>query len=196
VTTLILASASAVRARLLREAGVAFGVRTPGVDEAVLKEKLRGSGAEEVAGALAEAKALDVSAACPGAWVLGCDQVLVCDSRLFDKAHDGEEARRTLAFLRGKTHHLVSAAVLVENGTPVWRHVERAALKMRDFSDEFLDSYLKTEGKLVLGAVGCYHLEGRGSQLFETVSGDFFCVLGLPLLPLLAALREKGILKT
>lgn len=196
MSALILASASAVRARLLREAGVAFDVRPAAVDEAALKRTLSGAAAEEVAGALAKAKALAVEADFPDALVLGCDQVLICDGRLFDKARDVGEAREALAFLRGKDHRLVSAAVLAESGQVVWRHVEAATLTMRDFSDEFLASYLAAEGQTVLGAVGCYHLEGRGAQLFQSVRGDFFCVLGLPLLPLLAALRGRGILAT
>lgn len=193
MSALILASASAVRARLLREAGVAFDVRPAAVDEAALKRTLSGAAAEAVAGALAEAKALAVAADFPDALVLGCDQVLVCDGRLFDKARDVGEAHAVLAFLRGKEHRLVSAVVLAERGQVVWRHVEAAALTMRDFSDEFLASYLAAEGRIVLGAVGCYHLEGRGAQLFDSVRGDFFCVLGLPLLPVLAALRRRGI---
>lgn len=196
MSALILASASAARARLLREAGVAFEVRPADVDEAALKRKQPGASAEAVAGALAEAKALAVAADFPDALVLGCDQVLVCGDRLFDKARDIGEARETLAFLRGKDHRLVSAAVLAERGQVVWRHVEAATLTMRDFSDEFLASYLAAEGQTVLGAVGCYHLEERGAQLFQSVRGDFFCVLGLPLLPLLAALRGRGILAT
>ena len=195
MTMLILASASGIRARLLREAGVCFGVRPPNVDETNIKQRLRAGGvaSEAFADALAEAKALDVSNASPQALVLGCDQVLVSGDRLFDKARDTAEARETLAFLRGKDHHLVSACVLAQGGKPVWRYAERATLHMRAFSDEFLDAYLKTEGKLVLSAVGCYQLEGRGAQLFDTIEGDFFCVLGLPLLPLLAALRERGL---
>ena len=195
MTMLILASASGIRARLLREAGVRFGVRPPDVDEPKIKAGLHASGVanEAFADALAEAKALDVSSASPQALVLGCDQVLVCGDRLFDKARDTAEARQTLAFLRGKDHYLISACVLAQGGKPVWRYVERATLHMRAFSDEFLDTYLKDEGKLVLGAVGCYQLEGRGAQLFDKIEGDFFCVLGLPLLPFLAALRERGL---
>lgn len=192
---LILASASGIRAKLLREAGVRFGVRPPDVDEAAIKLQLKKNGAasDAFADALAEAKALNVSAASPHALVLGCDQVLVCDGKLFDKARDTAEAREVLTVLRGREHHLISACVLAEGGKPVWRYAERASLSMRAFSDDFLETYLKDEGKLVLGSVGCYQLEGRGAQLFDRIAGDFFCVLGLPLLPLLAALRARGL---
>jgi len=194
--TLILASASNVRARLLREAGVQFGVRPPDLDEDEEKSTLRQQGVphKDFAAALAEAKALNVSAAIPQALVLGCDQTLLCADRLFDKPRDTAEARENLAFLRGKTHQLICGAVLAENGKPVWRHVERADLTMRAFSDAFLDAYIKNEGSLILSSVGCYQLEGRGAQLFETVKGDYFTVLGLPLIPLLAVLRERGLL--
>ena len=194
--TLILASASNMRARLLREAGVQFGVRPPDLDEDEEKSTLRQQGVphKDFAAALAEAKALNVSAAIPQALVLGCDQTLLCADRLFDKPRDTAEARENLAFLRGKTHQLICGAVLAENGKPVWRHVERADLTMRAFSDAFLDAYIKNEGSLILSSVGCYQLEGRGAQLFETVKGDYFTVLGLPLIPLLAVLRERGLL--
>jgi septum formation protein len=195
MTMLILASASGIRARLLREAGVRFGVRPAEVDEPAIKQRLRAAGtaSDAFADALAEAKALNVSEASPQALVLGCDQVLVCEGRLFDKARDTSEAREVLKFLRGREHHLISACVLTQGGKPVWRYAERASLHMRAFSDEFLEAYLKDEGKLVLSSVGCYQLEGRGAQLFDRIAGDFFCVLGLPLLPLLAALRERGL---
>jgi len=143
---------------------------------------------------LAQAKALNVSDTSPQALVLGCDQVLVCEDRLFDKARDIAEARETLAFLRGRRHYLISACTLAEAGKVVWRYSERASLTMRDFSDDFLDEYLKNEGKLVLSSVGCYQLENRGAQLFDSITGDFFCILGLPLLPLLTALRGRGLL--
>ena len=189
---LILASSSGIRARLLREAGLKFGVRPPDVDEDAIKQDQAATPPDQLAVALAEAKARNVSQASPQALVLGCDQVLVCDGRRIDKARDINDARQVLTFLRGKPHHLISACVLAENGVPVWRHSEQARLCMRDFSDAFLETYLRNEGKLVLGSVGCYMLEGRGSQLFDSIEGDFFCILGLPLLPLLAALRQRG----
>ena len=195
MTMLILASASGVRARLLREAGVRFGVRPADLDESRVKSALKEKGIsnEDMADALAEAKARNVSEASPHALVLGCDQVLVCEDRLFDKPRDAREANEHLAFLRGKTHTLISACVLVKGGTCVWRHQERASLHMRPFSDAFLASYLKAEGMAILSSVGCYQLEGRGAQLFDKIEGDFFSILGLPLIPLLHALRAHGI---
>jgi len=196
MSMLILASASSIRARLLREAGVLFGVRPAEIDEDALKASLQaeGTGNEEVAEVLAREKALHVSKASPQALVLGCDQVLVCEGKLFGKAHDLAEARAALQLLRGKAHSLITACALVQNGTELWRCRQQARLWMRPFSDEFLDVYLKAEGGTVLGSVGCYRLEGRGAQLFERVEGDFFAILGLPLVPLLAALREHGVL--
>ncbi len=198
MTMLILASASGVRARLLREAGVRFGVRPADVDESQLKKTFCESGTTSagMAAALAEAKALNVSQASPHALVLGCDQALVCEGRLFDKSRDAGEAREMLAFLRGKDHQLISASALALGGKVVWRNQEMATLRMRNFSDAFLEAYLKAEGTIVLSSVGCYHLEGRGAQLFERIEGDFFSILGLPLIPLLGALREHGIVET
>lgn len=195
MTMLILASASGVRARLLREAGVRFGVRPADLDEASAKKELQSKGitSDGMAAALAEQKALDVSQASPHALVLGCDQVLVCENRIFDKPRDAAEAQETLQFLRGKAHHLITACVLAQTSEVVWQHQERATLWMRDFSDAFLQSYLKTEGMAIMSAVGCYQLEGRGAQLFDRVEGNFFSILGLPLIPLLGALRRHGI---
>lgn len=192
---LVLASASGVRARLLREAGVRFGVRPADIDEEAVKSTLyqQGLPIADFALALAEAKALNVSTVSPQALVLGCDQTLICGTRLFDKPKDVAEARENLSFLRGKEHQLVCACVLAQNGKPVWQHVESAHLTMRDFTNDFLDSYIKTEGSQILTSVGCYQLEGLGAQLFSAVTGDYFTVLGLPLIPLLGALREHGV---
>lgn len=198
MSMLILASASGVRARLLREAGLQFGVRPADIDENDVKADLRAKGIdnEHLAAALAEAKALNVSEASPQTLVLGCDQVLLCGARLFDKPRDVAEARENLVFLRGKSHRLISACALAQGGKIVWHHEECAALIMRNFSDAFLDAYLKSQGASVLSSVGCYQLEGRGAQLFQTVEGDFFSILGLPLIPLLGALRERGMAGT
>jgi septum formation protein len=192
---LVLASGSASRQAMLRAAGVAFEPIVPHVDEEAVKEALLADRqpARAVADALAELKALRISARVPEAVVLGADQVLVCDGQLYNKAADLSAARAVLKELRGKQHQLITAAVLARAATPIWRHVETAELWMRDFSDAFLDRYLAEVGESVLGAVGCYHIEGAGVQLFDRVAGDHFAIRGLPLLPLLAALRAQNL---
>jgi septum formation protein len=185
---LILASASKSRARLLENAGVPFSVRPANIDEDAVKAS--GLDASAVAEKLAELKATAVA----GELVLGADQVLVCDGGIVSKAVTLGEAAAQLRTLRGRRHVLISAAVLARGGTPVWRHVGESALWMRDFSDAFLESYLAAEGFGILGGVGCYRYEGSGAQLFSRVEGDYFSILGLPLVPLLAALREHGVI--
>jgi septum formation protein len=194
---LILASTSAVRAALLASAGVAFDAVPAHIDEDAAKESLLAEGVRPrgIADALAELKALRVSSTCPAALVLGADQVLDFGGELLSKAATMDAARAQLARLRGNSHKLMSAAVLVRDGSVVWRHVEESELRMRHFSEEFLDSYLLQEGEAVLGSVGCYRLESYGAQLFERIEGDYFSVLGLPLIPLLAALRNHGVLE-
>lgn len=194
MSLLVLASASAVRARLLREAGLDFSVRPAHVDEEAVKDSLLAEGAppRNTADALAELKAVRVSQSAPEAFVIGADQVLVFEGKLVSKCETLEEARLLLQNLRGKSHELVSATVLAKGGSPIWRHVETARLRVRPFSDAFLEDYLSTEGERILSSVGCYQLEGKGIQLFECIDGDYFTVLGLPLLPLLTALREHG----
>jgi len=197
MTTLILASASGIRARLLREAGVRFGVRPAELDEADETRSFHSKGrpVEELADVLAAAKAISVSKTSPHVVVLGCDQILVCDGTLFDKARDIAEARATLAALRGRAHTLISACCLASDGEVIWKHQERATLWMRSFSDDFLDTYLKNEGRSILGCVGCYQYESRGAQLFDRVKGDYFAILGLPLLAVLGALRDQDVLE-
>jgi septum formation protein len=196
VKPVVLASNSASRAALLRGAGVVFEVVGAGVDEAAMKTALlaKGAGPREVALHLADAKALKVSAARPDALVIGADQTLDLDGELFDKAEDLPEARERLMALRGKTHQLHSALTVADAGVATWRCVESPSLTMRDVSDAYLDGYLARGGEMLLGSVGCYLLEGEGAQLFDRIEGDYFAVLGLPLLPLLAVLREKGAL--
>ncbi|MBI1180712.1 MAG: septum formation protein Maf [Alphaproteobacteria bacterium] len=195
MTALILASASRVRAGLLEQAGVPFRARPADVDEAATKSAMAGSDPMTIAAALAELKARTVAHAHPDALVLGADQVLVCEGVAFDKPRDMDEARSHLRRLRGRTHHLCTAAAAVGEGTVLWRHQEQPALAMRSFDDRFIDAYLAGVGEDALLSVGAYQLEGRGAQLFERVDGDFFSILGLPLLPLLAFLRRRNVIE-
>lgn len=190
---IVLASSSATRIAMLRRAGVDLIADRPAVDEAGIKESLRADGASagDVAETLAELKAMRVSRGHPGALVIGADQMLECGAVWFDKPADADHARAQLTTLRGKTHTLVSSAVGVRDGVRLWHHTDRATLTMRLFSDEFLDGYLATVGPSVLESVGGYQLEGIGVQLFARVEGDWFTVLGLPLLPMLDWLRAQ-----
>ncbi len=194
----ILASGSASRKRILQAAGVPFTAVPADIDENRRKDALLAGGTEldRVAVALAEAKALHVSRAWPGALVLGADQALLFEDDLVSKCADLAAARVLLSRLRGKAHRLTSALALAKDGIVRWRHTATSVLHMRDFSDAFLDAYLSTEGEGILGCVGCYKLEGLGSQLFEAVEGDYFSILGLPLQPLLAELRRQGVIAT
>jgi septum formation protein len=191
--TLILASASAVRRRLLEAAGLDFEVDPARIDEEAAKAGLRANGMKprDQADALAELKALSVSRRRPGL-VIGADQMLAVEGETLDKPHDLDEARSHLLRLRGKTHELHSAAVVARDGAVLWRQVETPKLKMRDFSEAFLEDYLERVGEAAFASVGAYQLEALGVQLFERVEGDYFSVLGLPLLPLLAFLRQHG----
>jgi septum formation protein len=195
---IILASASEVRARLLRDAGVPVTVERAGLDEDEIKRAFRGENrpVEDCATALAEAKATRVSQRRPGRLVIGADQMLVCDGCWFDKPDDRDEARAQLAALRGRSHDLVSAVTVVRNGAVLWHAVDRARLAMRSFSDAFLDAYLDAIGDAALATVGSYLLEGPGVQLFAKIDGDYFSILGLPLLPLLDFLRGHGALRS
>jgi septum formation protein len=189
-----MASASASRAGLLRAAGVEFSVHPADLDEAALMAGMAGSQAASVVLALAGAKALTVSAARPGALVLGGDTVIALDGDLVSKCADMAAARALLQRMSGKDHLLVSAAALARDGNVIWRHASPVRMTVRPLSPAFLDAYLAAEGPAILSSVGCYHYEGRGAQLFDRVEGDYFSVLGLPLLPLLAALRQEGVI--
>jgi septum formation protein len=194
LSRVILASGSRARAVLLTGAGVPFEAVSPNVDEAELKAELTAQAMEPagIAAALAEHKALSVRA--DGALVIGADQTLELDGALFDKPQCLGEARQHLEFLRGRTHKLHSAVVLADGGRPVWSEIRTARLKMRNFSDGFLGGYLQREGDAILASVGGYRLEGEGVQLFEAIDGDYFTILGLPLLGLLDTLRSRGVL--
>ena len=193
-TRIVLASGSAIRDTLLRGAGVAFDVIPPRADEEAAKAKLVAEGAspEKVAAMLAALKAMDVAAREKGL-VIGCDQTLDLDGELIGKAVDLAEARYRLLQLRGRRHRLHSAVVVAEKGAPVWRASRTAHLSMRVFSEAFLDGYLERQGAKILSSVGCYQLEGEGVQLFDAIDGDYFTILGLPLLALLEFLRERGV---
>lgn len=192
---LILASGSAIRRQVLTAAGVSFRVARPPADEEAVKAELRatGLGPREQALALAEAKALSVSRDSPSAYVIGADQMLALGARVFDKPASRAEARANLMTLRGQAHHLLCAAVIARGDNIVWRALETPKLTMRAFSEAFLDDYLERAGEGALASVGAYQLEGLGAQLFEAIEGDYFCVLGLPLLPLLTFLRSEGL---
>jgi septum formation protein len=179
---------------MLEAVGLSFEVETPRVDEEAAKASLRAEGLKprDQADALAELKALSVSRKRAGL-VIGADQMLALGGEVFDKPKDAGEARDHLLRLRGQTHELITAAVVAKEGAIIWRHIDTPKLRMRAFSDAFLDGYLARAGDHVLRSVGAYQLEGLGAQLFERVEGDYFSVLGLPLLPLLAFLREHGI---
>jgi septum formation protein len=191
----ILASKSAARAAVLSGAGVPYEIAVAGVDEEALKQGLlaEGAGPREVADALAELKAIRVSRGREGL-VIGADQTLEFGGRLYDKAADLDEMRLRLQEFRGQTHLLHSAVVVAKDGAPIWREVVSAKLTMRAFSDAFLESYLVTEGPYALGCVGCYRLEGPGAQLFAKIEGDYFTILGLPLMGLLGLLRQHKVL--
>ena len=192
----VLASASEARAAMLRDAGVAVEIAPAHVDEETIKESFRAEGVSprDLADALAEAKARRVSASHPDALVIGADQVLVREGDTFDKPKDRADARAQLLHLRGGSHELLSAAVITVGGAPVWRHIGAARLTMRPFTEAFLDAYLDAEGDAVLTTVGGYRIEGRGAQLFSRISGDYFSILGMPLLEVLGYLRARNLL--
>jgi septum formation protein len=191
--TLILASGSASRRAMLEAAGMTFEIDPPHTDEEAAKASLRTEGLKprEQADALAELKALSVSRR-RGGFVIGGDQMLAIEGQTLDKPKDRAEARAHLKQLSGKTHELISAVVVARDAAVIWRHIETPRLKMRTLSDPFIENYLDRAGDEVLASVGAYQLEGLGAQLFERVEGDYFAVLGLPLLPLLSFLREHG----
>lgn len=192
---LVLASQSASRTAMLAAAGVPFVAEPAHADEAALKAAMAGRPPRDIADALAELKALKVSARHPQALILGSDSLAVLDDgTILDKPTSREEARDHLLRMSGRRHDLVSAAVIAESGRAVWRHVEAARMFVRPLSDAFVDAYLEAEWPAISGCVGCYRVEGPGVQLFSRVEGSHFTVLGMPLLPVLGFLRERGVL--
>lgn len=191
---LILASASPARAAILARAGVVARIQAARIDETEIKTALRGEGAKpnQVAETLAELKARRVSQRAVGSLVIGADQLLVCDDAWFDKPANRAQAVADLRALRGKTHSLFTAVCVLRDGARLWGHNTSARLTMRPLSDEFIHAYLEAAGAEALASVGAYQLEGLGAQLFARVEGDYFTILGLPLLPLLDFLRGHG----
>ena len=195
---LVLASGSRIRAELLENAGLSIEVDPADIDERAVEEPLLKAGfsPEDLALVLAEAKADNVSERRAGDLVIGADQILAFEGERHTKPENMEAARRQLLAFSGKTHELLSAVVISKDGEAIWRHVSTARLTMRDLSPPFVGHYLAQVGDVALSSVGAYQLEGPGVQLFEKIEGDYFTVLGLPLLPLLAELRKLNVLET
>lgn len=193
-TTIILASGSPYRRKLLENVGIDFDTRNPDVDERAVEAPLArsGVGPEDRALVLAEAKAAVVSEMLPEAVVIGADQTLSLDDEVLHKPADMDAARRRLLALSGKTHQLSSAVVLAQGGNAIWRHVSTAQMTMRRLEPAFVGRHLAQVGDVALTSVGAYQIEGPGIQLFERVEGDYFTIMGLPLLPLLHQLRGIG----
>jgi len=191
---LILASQSPFRRMLMENAGLAFSAEAAAIDERAVEAALseRNPAPSEVAAALAVEKARDVAGRNPGALVIGSDQTLSLEGRVFHKPADMAEAKSHLLSMSGRTHELNCGVALVRDGETLWNHVSIARLTMRPLSEDFVDRHLARVGMRVLASVGAYQLEGEGVQLFERIDGDYFTILGLPLLPLLAKLRNLG----
>lgn len=192
----VLASASQWRAAMLENAGVSVAIDPAHIDEDEIKISFAAENMppEAAAEALAELKAMRVSPRHPDALVIGADQMLECGGKWFDKPADMDAARAQLKSLRGKPHYLMSCAVIVKDGQRLWHHIDKARLDMRDFSDAFLDAYMARCGSEICQTVGGYRLEAEGAQLFSRIRGDYFTILGLPLLPVLDYLRTHGLL--
>ena len=195
---IILASESQIRKKLLLQAEVNFQPIAAKIDEDTIKESLKDEGAKpkDISDALAEYKAIRVANNFPTDIIIGCDQILVCDNEIISKARTLTDAKETLKLLRGKSHQLLSSAVIYDNNKPVWRTTSRAQLFMRDFTDEYLEYYIQTSGIDILSSVGCYLLENNGVNLFNRIQGDYFTVLGFPLLEVLDFLRKRELIKT
>lgn len=193
---LILASGSSIRAQLLKNANVAFSVQVPGVDEEALKQTLviQSAPPRMIADALAEVKARTISDKNPGAMVLGCDQVLDFNGVLLSKPQTPQDALEQLRAMRGHPHNLLSAAVICQDGQPIWRHIGQVRLQMRDASDAYLADYVSRNWDSIRHAVGAYKLEEEGARLFTSVEGDYFHVLGMPFLEVLNFLTSRGVI--
>ncbi|MFZ5745294.1 MAG: Maf family protein [Pseudomonadota bacterium] len=194
MSALVLASQSASRRAMLTEAGVPFTARAADVDERGIEAEMYGAAPDQIALALARAKALAVAQTAPDTWVLGSDSLVTVDSRRFDKPRSRTEAAEHLAFFSGKVMELHSAAALARGGRTEWEHADVARLTVRELSDSFIERYLDAEWPAVSGCVGVFRIEALGVQLFDSIEGSHFTVLGMPLLPVLGALRERGVL--
>ena len=194
---LILASGSTTRHKMLTDAGVSFDVQKPAVDEEAVKAALiqEGASPRDIADALGDLKARSVAMMHPDAYVLGSDQILVEGKRIFSKAENRAQAKETLQQLSGKSHYLISSAVIYQGGQAIWRTLDQVKLTMRPLGDAFIEDYLDQIGDAAFWSVGSYQIEGRGAQLFTRVDGSHFTVLGMPLLPVLDFLRLHGFLK-
>ncbi|WP_035457070.1 Maf family nucleotide pyrophosphatase [Bartonella bovis] len=191
---LILASLSSYRAHLLDKAGLKFSIEGASFDERKVEEKTKTKTPKETSCFLASAKAKNVSKRFPHALVIGCDQILDLEGRIFHKVTDVKEAYQRLCTLSGKTHSLHSAIALVQNGQEIWVEAFSAHMTVRSLSSEFIERYLARVGEDVFKSVGVYQIEKEGIHLFEKIEGDFFTIIGLPLLPLLSKLRYLGII--
>lgn len=194
----VLASKSSSRRQILSDAHIPFDWLDADIDEQQIKSNglKNGKTPEDIAVSLAMAKAVRIFDDHPEALVLGCDQILVCDERIYDKPRNLDDARAHIRRFRGTSHTLISAMTLLQKNAPQWTYVDIATLTMRDVSDDYIEDYIRTEGASILGSVGAYRLEGRGIQLFDDIIGNYFTILGLPLLPLLKELRQRRVLSS
>ncbi|GJL97770.1 MAG: Maf-like protein R00002 [Hyphobacterium sp.] len=195
MTPFILASASVIRRQILENAGIRFSVLTSGVDEEAIKQDWSGGDPDDLALELAKAKARAVKVN-DDSLVLGADQILSLDGCMYDKARSPEEARQRLKALRGKSHILHSGLAAYRAGELVWSHTQQSQLTVRNFSDVFLNEYMALAGDELTASVGAYAFEGLGAQIFDRIEGDYYAILGLPLLPVLALLRREGVIVT